>query len=206
MFYSQPCTRQDEWVVEKTGGMRGGYFVEVGAHDGIHHSNTLHLERELGWGGVLVEANPDLYQSLLKNRPEAHCLNVACGAMNGDDEFILGDAFGGLKRYMPSDWLEQHDFRGNPTITVPVRTLDDIVRDVGIGFINYLSVDVEGAEYDILEQFFFGRYRKCCPKLISVEFRYEGVLLERLRELLEPKGYVLDRVNAFDALFERRDQ
>ncbi|XP_063861712.1 uncharacterized protein LOC135101547 [Scylla paramamosain] len=50
---------------------RGGVFLELGAGDGEYHSITLPLERDLGWSGLLVEPNPNLYKKLLKKARKA---------------------------------------------------------------------------------------------------------------------------------------
>ena len=66
MCYSQ--SQQDEWVCEFYKGKQSGYFVEVGAHNGIQSSNTYFLEKELNWKGVCIEANESLFSDLTKNR------------------------------------------------------------------------------------------------------------------------------------------
>jgi len=57
-YHSQDETRQDQWVLHKLNGKEHGTFLEVGAYDGVYHSNTLTLERDFGWDGWLVEALP----------------------------------------------------------------------------------------------------------------------------------------------------
>src|SRR3974390_100826 len=57
-------------------GKRNGVFVDVGAYDGISFSNTLMFERELGWTGLCIEPNPDVFPRLIENR-SATCLEIA---------------------------------------------------------------------------------------------------------------------------------
>jgi len=54
---------------------RNGYFLDIGAHDGIHISNTYLLERRYGWSGICIEANRDTFLKLQKNR-KATCVNA----------------------------------------------------------------------------------------------------------------------------------
>ncbi|XP_066939315.1 uncharacterized protein [Macrobrachium rosenbergii] len=58
-------------------GMRGGFFVEAGALDGEFISNTLYLEKELGWRGLLVEPDPETYKLLRQKHRNAFTINAA---------------------------------------------------------------------------------------------------------------------------------
>lgn len=59
---------QDLWVLFQTYERSNGFFVEIGACDGIFLSNTYLLEKKFGWRGILVEPNPKWHQELQKNR------------------------------------------------------------------------------------------------------------------------------------------
>lgn len=204
--YSQPATRQDLWVVDRLKGKRDGFYVEVGAHNGVRHSNTKLLEDEFGWLGVLVEPNPDLFRELCRNRPNNYLFDKAISDENALNWFLLGDSFGGLGNFMPEDWLKEHQTRRTPSCQVETRTLSWLLRETEAPpLIDYLSLDVEGAELRILEQFLAGEHhRKYQFKLMTVEFRYDAMLLRQLEELLDEQ-YVLEKVEAFDAFFVNRD-
>lgn len=210
-YHSQPATRQDEWVIAKTQGKRGGYFVEIGAHDGIRHSNTLTLERDFGWSGSLVEANPELHRRLVRNRSMMRCVRAAVGECNeGRVRFLLGDSYGGLSRHMPNDWLQEHELRKTPDLWVSTLCLRDVLLHEcnAPRHIDYLSIDVEGAEYSILKSFFEYQAqteRRYTIDLITVEFRYDKMLLEKFEELMWPT-HRLDEVRAFDACFVRQNE
>ena len=70
-LHSQPATQQDEWVIERTRGRRGGLFIECGINDGLQHSNTLALEQSFDWKGWLVEADPELSALAQRTAPRA---------------------------------------------------------------------------------------------------------------------------------------
>lgn len=207
IWHSQPQTRQDEWVVEKSCGKFDGYFVEIGGYDGERHSNTLALEQEYGWTGLLVEPNPLLYPRLCQNRKGCKLANVAIGPVPGHQQFILGDAFGGLAAYFPRDWYEEHKRRNNEVIGVDVITLTHLFDSAGCpAVIDYLSLDVEGAEYVILEQYINSMANGCSQtaiRFLTVEFRHDLELLERLKTLLEPYFH-FDKVVAWDAFFTNK--
>ena len=87
---------QDRWVFgEVFDGMRGGYFLDLGAHDGLTHSNTYKLERNYAWRGICVEANPFTFAQLKGNR-KCQCVHVA---LSDHDEvvcFRCAGEFGGV--------------------------------------------------------------------------------------------------------------
>jgi len=66
MYYSQ--SNQDKWVAEFLEFKKNGYFIEVGAYDGIQTSNTYFFEKNFNWSGICIEANPSVFNSLIKNR------------------------------------------------------------------------------------------------------------------------------------------
>jgi hypothetical protein len=65
-YYSQ--IGQDEWVNSVLKNKKNGYFVELGACDGIYLSNTLYFEKNLNWDGLCIEPNDNYIEDLKKNR------------------------------------------------------------------------------------------------------------------------------------------
>lgn len=86
-WYSQ--AGQDAWLVQEAfNGQRGGYFVDVGAYDGVTLSNTYLLEKRYGWRGVCVEANPIVFRSLQRYR-QATCVHACLDSHEREVEFLL---------------------------------------------------------------------------------------------------------------------
>lgn len=181
-FHSQ--AGQDQWVIEQH-GTEPGFFVDVGAHDGIVHSNTYALERDWGWVGICIEPNVAAFASLTDSRT-AECVCAAASARRGD-----------LR--MTGDVIDGH----GPT-TVKAVTLADVLRGhVGnvLPHVDYLSIDVEGHELEVLAGMDFDRYY---VKLLTIEHNiycdgpsrknaiYEimaGHGFERVRENVVAEGY-----------------
>jgi len=74
---------QDYWVYgEVFNEKRNGFFLDIGAHDGIYLSNTLLLEKRYGWNGICIEGNPDTFVDLQQNR-QAVCINTCVDRIEG---------------------------------------------------------------------------------------------------------------------------
>jgi FkbM family methyltransferase len=216
-YHSQPATRQDEWLFSKLQDQLQGYFVEVGAYDGLRHSNTLALENYLDWTGILVEPIPELFEQMKANRPDCQHSNHVISDFDGfGHQFATGDgngrAFSGLTGRMSDEWYAEHKRRGSVMSSVnPISLANLLEKFKAPKVIDYLSLDVEGAEYTILEGFFKAHDRRSTYfqrwdytiRYMTVEFRYDAVLLRKLEELLSDH-YVLDEVRAFDACFIHR--
>jgi FkbM family methyltransferase len=209
--YSQPATRQDLWVIKRLDGLHDGRYVEIGAHDGVRHSNTKMLEEHYGWKGLLVEPQFPLYVECIRNRdPEQKERNNqiaqwVVGRTTGEEVFFLkGDSYGGIQEFMPDDWRQEHQRRRTQGDYRKTHSLKWVLNHHEMPlWIEYLSLDVEGAELPILEGFFSLKEREIVRHefgIISVEFRYDDVLLARLEELLAPQ-YTLEHIEAFDAFF-----
>lgn len=78
---------QDEWVLEKLDNKTNGFFVEIGAGDGILNSNTMHLQVVYGWKGILVEPGRTAYSALVKNRSDVKAVEKAIGRCRGQAIF-----------------------------------------------------------------------------------------------------------------------
>jgi FkbM family methyltransferase len=162
------------------GHARTGYFVDVGANDPQMWSQSFHLET-LGWRGVLVEPQPDLAERL-RARRLAKVYAVACSSpANAGKTMTLHLA--GIYSSLAAD-LSIATVRPEGSVEVPIMTLDALLTDAGAPApIDFLSVDVEGHEIDVLSGFDLARWR---PRLILIE---DLVLNLDLHKLLVARGY-----------------
>jgi FkbM family methyltransferase len=190
MYYSE--YGQDKWLEENVfKGLTGGVFFEAGALDGLLHSNSLFFEKERGWNGVLVEANPALIFPLRANRPTADVFGCALGAKKGAAEFeaVSGGLVGwsGLSESIEPQHRKRIDERipqaDRRVIKVKVRTLADILDEADVRFIDYLSLDLEGAELDVLRKFPFDVFT---VDVIGVEDNFGN---KALYDLLTQRGF-----------------
>jgi FkbM family methyltransferase len=148
-FHWKSDAGQDRWVVGCLEGKREGYFLDFGAYDGVTLSNTWVLEHELGWQGVCVEPNPKAFAELARCRA---CYKVqrAVWPENGRVmDLIDADGLSALKGWANVDERREAETFG----MVEVETISptELMNAFQVPrAIDYLSVDVEGPEYNVL--------------------------------------------------------
>lgn len=181
---------QDLWVLEQTGHKTGGFFVEFGATDGVLLSNTLLLEAEFGWSGICAEPNPEFFEKLTENRSCTLATDCIAGETGREVEFLLADEYGGIAEYTEADMnsVRRAGYRETgKVIRLTTISLDDFLQKYDAPrIIDYMSVDTEGSEYDILSAFPFEDWD---IRLLTVEHNYTPAR-EDIRALLESHGYV----------------
>lgn len=182
---------QDLWVLYMLGEKNGGFFVEFGACDGLSLSNTHLLEEHYGWTGILAEPNHSWHEALAANRTARISHACVADVSGAKVEFLATDEMPELSRMadiVPNDIHERNGNRAKASrYQVPSISLLDLLREHDAPpVIDYLSVDTEGSEFEILSAFDFDAYRF---RLITVEHAGEQIKREKIKELLHSKGY-----------------
>jgi FkbM family methyltransferase len=173
--------------------LQDGICVEVGANEPVSVcSQSLHLEEKLNWQCVLIEPNPGLAQKALRLRPKAKVIEVACtcpeniGTMilniplNENNQEVTGHA--SLEKN-----ADEHNYQHHNSIEVKADTLTHVLQAQHLQHIDFLSIDVEGAEMDVLLGLDFGIYQ---PQLILLEDKH---LYLKKHFFLKRQGYKLVR-------------
>jgi len=174
----------------------GGYYVEIGANDGISQSNTNFLERRFNWIGILIEPVPSVFRKLVKNRSQDNVFwNVACCSFqhNSDEiQMTYGDLmsvshFESIDLEVKEHILEATNYLASDeqtfTFSAKVKDLQSILKESNAPkLIDFFSLDVEGAEFEILNGIDFDEFNF---KYILVESRS----LQRILSFLESKSY-----------------
>lgn len=183
-LYSQ--IGQDSWIIGLFPGNTSGYFVEVGAHDGIEFSNTLALER-LGWDGICIEPSTVSFDKLKQSR---RCVCVNKAVCNSKRTIWLAEkgVYSSISNICEASRTEQ---AGD--------VLTSILDEHGAPhIIDYLSIDTEGAEVEVLEGIDFKRYNF---RAMTVEHNYNHDHRMRIRNILGMNGYSLAREAQWDDWF-----
>ena len=192
---------QDLLALIGSGAKKNGFFVEFGAADGVALSNSFLLEKEFGWSGILCEPSRSWHEDLKKNRSctiEFRCVYSRTGEQIGFSENYIGE-LSGITEFTGDD---HHGLINRTTDSYQVETislLDLLTQHNAPKHVDFLSVDTEGSEFEILNAFDFSKYSF---GTICVEHNY----LEnrpKVKALLEANGYrqVYPELSEYDDWF-----
>jgi FkbM family methyltransferase len=195
---------QDLWVLFELSEKREGFFVEFGATNGLVNSNTWLLETSYGWSGILAEPNPVWHSELKANRRcaiDTRCVYSASGAtlkfLSPDDPELSG-----LSAASGHDHYAERRAAGD-SFDVTTISLNDLLQAHDAPrVIDYMSIDTEGSEFEILETFDFGRHD---VTLFSIEHN-NTVNEMKIDQLMLANGYVrrFPEFSQWDAWYVRR--
>jgi FkbM family methyltransferase len=186
-YYSQ--FKQDEVLYNNFfKNIKNGYFVDIGAFDGVIYSNSLFFE-ELGWDGICIEPNPEKFK-ILKSKRTCECVECAISDKKEFTEFFqIKDEGTSTLSGLVNEFSEQAIKRINDNlnddqcfdyITVECKLFEDVVKNTNI---DYLSLDTEGNELKILKSIDFEKYN---IKIMTVENNdYNNIIMN----FLIPRNY-----------------
>ena len=196
MFHSQD---KQDWFLEHRifKGYKHGFYVDVGAHDGQSINNTLYFEKNNHWTGINIEPIKSVFDKLVVNRPTNINLNCAVCNSDGETEFLCNTGYtemiSGIKnnfdpRHLQRLERENHQ-KGSTTelITVTTKRLETIFDEYDVSHINYLSVDVEGSEFEVIKSINFD---KVFIDVIGFENNYNDVSVPIVK-YLEDKNFMV---------------
>jgi len=184
-----------------------GVFVEVGGNDGYTQSNTYFYAKTRGWKGVLVEPIPNLCEKCKKRRPESSVFGCALVSSEFSDATVkiryanlMSTVEGALGESEASHLSDAEQFldqgENQYTVEVPARTLESVLDEAGYSEIDFLSLDVEGFEVEVLDGLNLGKYS---PSYILIEVRD----LEGIERALGGRYKMIEKMSHHDYLFKR---
>nr|CAD7428527.1 unnamed protein product [Timema monikensis] len=175
---------QAEKVMKLLNYKKNGFFIECGALDGETRSNTLVFERELGWNGLLIEADPFNFASMVTKNRKAY-LSPSCLSIKSYPDIVSFHQLHNMGKISNSPvgqnkpgYVDVQCFPFYTYLLALNRTL-----------IDYFSLDVEGHELDVLETIPFD---KVDIQTLSVEYIHVAKGKEYLQMFMEKKGYIVD--------------
>jgi FkbM family methyltransferase len=172
---SSPLTPERQQVWKFLQGQQTGFFLDVGANEPKKGSQSWFLE-EQGWRGILVEPQARLAEKLRAERPQSRVFQVACGAPGHAAEMTLH-----IAEAASQSSLQKHligtSTRYIDSQVVKIMTIDEILAEAGNPAIDFVSIDVEGTQLDVLRGFSLERHR---PRLMLVEDHLNNLQAHRL--------------------------
>jgi FkbM family methyltransferase len=193
---------QDLKVIEFYDKKENGFFIEIGASDGINLSNTYLLETQYKWKGICCEPIHHNFVKLIKNRPNSTCYDKAVynesGLILNFDIANNCDLLSGISEHI--DTHKSLVDKNKEVIRVETISLLDVLDNANAPlFIEYMSLDTEGSEFEILKNFDFEKYTF---GLIDVEHNYHEPRRTNIKNLLLSKGYIYIGQNNWDDMYK----
>ena len=174
---------------------RGGFFVDVGCARPRSGSNTYYIEDRLGWSGIAVDALGEYAPLWRELRPRSKFFNFLVSDRSDDVMPFYRSELPGISSYLKgrADW---HSSGSRPVkvekIQVPTVTLTKLLNANGVSRIDFLSMDIEGAEPLALAGFDIDRF---LPALVCIEVKPST--RGAIESYFSSHGYV--RLDAYDA-------
>jgi FkbM family methyltransferase len=196
----------DRWLFD---GMRGGTFIDIGAHDGVTYSNSFFFETVRDWQGIAIEPNPDSFAKAAASRT-CTVLNCCVGPENETVRFLKISGYSEMLSGILDNYHSEHRERveqelaqfGGSAEVIPVatRNLNGIVAENELSEITYLSIDTEGSELPILQSIDF---KRLFVHAITVEYNFEPVKAQMIL-LMGNRGFDCIQTLGHDLLFLNR--
>ena len=182
---------QDIFVLNELNFKKKGFFVEFGAANGKDDSNTYLLEKKFNWNGIVAEPAKTFYKDLNINR--SCYIEKKLVWKNSKSKLIFHeDSASGLstiKNYLKND--SQIRKKKQQYILETISLNDLLAKYNAPKIIDYLSIDTEGSEYDILKNFDFTKYKF---RVITCEHNFTNNK-DKIYKLLTKNGYLKKHSN-----------
>lgn len=191
---------EELYLAAKFSGTTSGFYVDVGAHHPYRFSNT-YWAYKLGWNGINIEPNADSIG--LFNRVRKRDINLCCGISSRGGVMLDYYKFDepALNTFKPKE------FQGlripKEVVKVPVYRLDEIFRKYKVDYIDFISIDVEGYELEVLQSNDWERY---IPQYVLVEQKglsYHEIADTEIYQFLVNKGYECDWKSLRTVIYKR---
>jgi hypothetical protein len=179
---------QELFALIETNFKYRGFFVEIGSTNGINFSNTYFLEKKFLWNGILAEPAKIWHKNLFKNRSchiEKKCLWSYSGKKINFFEASV-PTYSSIKTFVKNHKHETNK-KNSKEYEVETISLTDLLKKYNAPkIIDYLSIDTEGSEFEILKNFEFNSYKF---NFISCEHNYNSIVRKKINNLLTKNGY-----------------
>lgn len=193
--YSQDS--EDVYLSEKIKNKKRGFYVDIGAHHPYRFSNTYWAYKN-GWRGINIDPNIDAIKLFEKERSDD--INLNCGIASKSDE---------INYYMFSEGafntFDENEFKGlrqpEKIVKVRVERLDFILKKYNVDHIDFMNIDVEGMEMDVLKSNDWDRFK---PDFIAIEQKnlyLDEILETEIYKFLEKLGYKCDYKSIRTAIY-----
>jgi len=198
-----------DFEIRKYLNFNNGFFIEMGAFNGIMYSNTLHLEKYKNWNGLLVEPSKKQFELCKQARPKSEVFNYLCTSSNNAGKDYLFYDMGAMsysKFENTDNDYTNHDKNAKKILDkfqekedsyyIKTITVNELLNSISAPkLINFFSLDVEGAELEVLDGFDFNEYK---IQYLLIEARD----FNKTYDYLVKVGYIyIDSIDKINFLF-----
>ena len=207
-FYSQ--FGQDRFMADVIfPGKKDGVFLDIGAYDGVSFSNTYFLEKNRNWTGLCIEPQPDTFERLRAQR-SCICVNGCAGTSNGSVAFfqIQGDDEYGMWSGIEASFTPEHRERIAELLQhasdrvqkcdLPCFDLNEMLQKHELFHIDYVSLDIEGGEFELLSHLDFNRFD---IGALTIEHGHSD---PRIIDLMKARNYELVAILNLDGVYVKK--
>ena len=193
---------------------QNGFYIEMGAHDGIINSNTYYYEKKLNWKGVLIEPSKFFYD-LKNNRSSKNFFyQTICVPFNFNKEISFEDIgpYSRVPELISEEYYKWHDrksknveilYNKKKVLSPTVNNLNELLKNSKAPkLIDFFSLDVEGSELNVLQGVNFSEYN-FKYLLIEITDIDQGKYVKKVINFLKEKDYILQaNLTSYDYLFK----
>lgn len=179
--------QQDIFVNNLFRGKRGGFFVDVGASDGITYSNTYKFEKELGWNGICIEPETGSFGKLIAAR-SCKCLNICVGSQEQVGEIGFNETADPMFSSISS----------TSKTTKLLKPLRQVFIENNIKVVDFISIDVEGNEMNVILGIDFDNVQ---IKIICYEHQCNEIRKIAIEKLLTSRGFIKKADLSWDSVW-----
>ena len=193
---------------------KNGFYIEMGAHDGIINSNTYYYEKNLNWSGILIEPS-NFFDELKNNRSSRNIFyKTICVPFNLNKK-VSFENLGPYSRvpelvsveyynwHKKKNSVVEHNYDKNDFLPPKISNLNDLlIKSKAPKLIDFFSLDVEGSELNVLKGINFNKYN-FQYLLIEITDLDKGMYVKKVINFLKEKDYILQaNLTSYDYLFK----
>jgi len=207
MYYSQ-CAEDEFLNNTYFHNKKNGTYIELGALNGVLYSNTKFFQDQLNWTGVLIEPHPHAFDILKQCRPNNYLFNDLVSNVKDELKYkyfvnnlaAVSGIEDTLTKHHYDEYYDNEIYKhfSQDTMTIVPKSLTEIIKNTPFTHFDFLSLDVEGHEYEVLQSWDFSvPIDVILIEMLGVEADKE----ELCRKLLIEKGYKFDNKIAHNEVF-----
>jgi FkbM family methyltransferase len=166
-LYGSFSQKGEDLVIENiVGNKRNGFYIDVGAHNPNIYNNTKRFY-EKGWDGINIEPNPNLIKEFQKQRNRDVNLNIGVKIQTGKAKFYEFEA-SPLSTFSKDEKVKniKLGYKFKRELIIPVWNLKKIIEKYGKSPIDFITIDTEGLDLEVLQSNDWNKYR---PKVVCIE-------------------------------------